>query len=193
MPNDSESLPTPEFITEDWLRSGGFKWHEGHQYVSAVVKAKEKGEVLQPRKHWILWFGAIANREPDGKFRMWSDDEDLGLELAPGHGNDPDWFCWLRSDTAGRYHRFIHLRHVREPREVVAIIVALTNTRWKPENHKYGRIMTDEQVAACEERDKRLDIVIAKQRPWYESEKDEASGPADITDLKINREKMGFV
>lgn len=181
----------PEFITEDWLRSVGFKWHDEHQYCSAVAKAAEKADVLEPRKHWVLWFGAIANRERDGKWSF-AGDEDLGLELCKGLGNDPAWFCWLRSDSSHRYHRFIHIRHLREPREVVMIVVALSGAPWKPQNHRYGRIMTDEQVAWHEDRDHRLDMRLIQSSPWYESEKDDSSGPADITDLKINRQKEGL-
>lgn len=45
-------------ITEDWLRSVGFKWHQLDR---------------QPDKQWLLWLGDAISRTYD----------DLGLELAP--------------------------------------------------------------------------------------------------------------
>jgi hypothetical protein len=49
-------------------------------------------------------------------------------------------FCWLRSDCAGRYHRFIHLRHVANRSDVMALVTAISGRPWTPENHIYGSL-----------------------------------------------------
>lgn len=181
---------TTTAITEDWLRSAGFKWHEEHQYlrVPAIAPAK----LTAPRKHWLLWFGSIANTEPDGRRRMFCGDEDLGIELCQGNDECSWWHCWLRADISHRYSRFLHIRHVRMQHEVIAMVIALSGQPWQPGNHIYGRICSAEEAEHIRDRDQRLDVVIAKGNPWYESEKDEHSSPADITDMRINREKDGY-
>lgn len=96
-------------ITEGWLASVGFKY-------------REPGERQQFR-HWTLTFS-----EPD----------DCGLYLEttmPGWinrngehvGKDRGWFLWL-----GREHKFMHLRHVFETEEIVAIVEALAGQSWVP-------------------------------------------------------------
>jgi len=96
-------------LTEDWLASVGFKY-------------REPGERQQFR-HWTLTFS-----EQDG--------HGLYIEMTmPGWlnsngdhvGADRGWFLWL-----GREHKFIHLRHVFERSEVVALIEALTGQPWVP-------------------------------------------------------------
>ena len=77
-----------ETTTEDWLRAVGFKWHE------------------LPRsggKHWILWFGALHST-------FLASFEDVGIEVAAR--TDGEWHCWLRSDFARKYGRFIHIRPI---------------------------------------------------------------------------------
>src|SRR5688572_9102301 len=99
----------PEPITEDWLREVGFKWHQFDR---------------QPDKHWLLWVGQAC-----GQWGKSTDD--IGVELAPNsYDADTDdltgWFCWLRSDVAHRYSRFIHVRRLRTRDEVIALVAALT-------------------------------------------------------------------
>ena len=138
-----------ELITEEWLASVGFKWHQFER---------------QPTKQWLLWLGRNA--------------EDLGIELAGrahmGPRMDiPAWFCWLRSDTAGRYHRFIHVRYLRFQDEVMDLVRALSGQHWDPDNHWYGAVVTPERAARLRTEDDRLDKKIAREgHPWYESEKD---------------------
>jgi len=92
-------------ISEEWLKEIGFKWHQLDR---------------QPQKHWLLWIGGgFLERQ------MFSGPEDVGLELAPVKADEAEWFCWFRSDTAGRYHRFIHLRHLTSRAELIAIISEL--------------------------------------------------------------------
>ncbi len=121
----TQSPPEPPFelISEDWLMANGFKWHQFDR---------------QPDKHWLLWLGWAV----DGG--MFTTFEDLGIELAPTlHGK---WFCWLRGDSAGRYHRFIHVRHLQETFEVVRLIEAMTGRAFKPENCSGGILRTQEQA-----------------------------------------------
>ena len=154
-------------ITEDWLRSVGFRWH--------TVSGKDPDPPQEP-KHWILWMGGIANIDPaTGKREMFACDEDLGLELSAGFHDDA-WFCWLRADTSSRYSRVLHIRHIRRQEELVQIVEALSGAAWNPENHMYGKIFTAEQIASIRERDKRLDIRIAKASPWSDREKDDSAG-----------------
>lgn len=96
-------------ITEDWLASVGFKYREP--------------EERQPFRHWTLTFF-----EPD--------DYGLYLETTmPGWLNsqgdhinaDGGWFLWI-----GREHKFMHLRHVYEQSEIVALVEALTGQPWVP-------------------------------------------------------------
>lgn len=96
-------------ITEEWLASVGFKYREP--------------EERQQFRHWTLTFS-----EPD--------DHGLYLETtAPGwlnrHGDlvngDSGWFLWI-----GRGQHHFHLRHVYEQSEIVAIVEALTGTKWEP-------------------------------------------------------------
>src|SRR5580700_3412261 len=77
-------------ITEEWLKESGFRWHRLER---------------QPDKHWLLWLGDAMG---DGYMTSY---EDIGIEVAPMFKRQ-EWFCWLRSDCAGQYHRFIHLRHI---------------------------------------------------------------------------------
>ena len=96
-------------ITEDWLASVGFKY-------------RDPGERQQWR-HWTLTFS-----EPD--------DHGMYLETTmPGWlnrlgehvGADQGWYLWL-----GRESRFIHLRHVHEQEEIIAVVEALTGQPWVP-------------------------------------------------------------
>lgn len=151
-------------ITEDWLREVGFKWHQLDR---------------QPHKHWLLWLGD-AIRAKDGSLTSY---EDIGVEVAYGSyaGRDkPDgWFCWLRSDAAGRYHRFIHLRHLDLRAELVAIVEAISGQPWNTENHWYGSLVSPEQSARNRAEHDRLDRKFRRDGyPWSEAEKDDSLGGA---------------
>jgi hypothetical protein len=72
---------------------------------------------------------------------MFTADEDIGIELCSDAPSEPgQWHCWLRSDFAYKYNRFIHIRHLRFQHELIAIIVALSGVPWNPERHLYGAI-----------------------------------------------------
>lgn len=154
-----------DLITAEWLQSVGFRWHQidskfGHM----------------PEKHWVLWLGsAIANRNVD--------TEDLGLELGPdayaGPGKPDEWFCWLRGDTAGRYHRFLHIRHISEQHEVSTLVEALTGQPWNPANHWCGSVQTPERMAYINREKERLDYRFRDHCPkWRDVEKDDSRGRA---------------
>ena len=159
-----------ESITEDWLREAGFKWHQFDR---------------QPQKHWLLWLGNAA-----GQDRITS-SEDLGIELAPAwwpnrHGDDVGnlgaWHCWLRSDTAGRYHRFIHIRYLRTRYELIDLVEALTGQVWDPMNHLFGSVHTPQNAERLRRDFDRLDRQLTTGAPvharWYDVEKDDTRGRA---------------
>lgn len=156
-------------ITEKWLRDSGFKWHQFDR---------------QPDKHWLLWLG-------------WGSDnrsmciQDIGIELAPAwwqnrNGDDVgqvgSWHCWFRSDTAGRYHRFLHVRHVTQINEISKLVEAITGNEWNPDNHFYGNCYTParaEQIRQDLERlDMRLSVGAPTHAKWLEVEKDDTRGRA---------------
>jgi hypothetical protein len=160
----------PALISEDWLRSVGFKWH--------TISGRDPNPPRDP-KHWALWMGNVANYEP-GQIWSFHSDEDLGLELTENTSRDKFWFCWLRADTSSRYSRFLHIRHIRKQADVIQLVEALSGVPWKPENHMYGKIFTTEQVGQIRERDKRLDIRIAKDSQWYKHENDDSAARRHI-------------
>lgn len=148
----------PAPITEDWLREVGFKWHELERFGG---------------KHWLLWLGDAMG---DGRM---VDFEDFGIELASHGPTDERWFCWLRSDTAGRYHRFIHARYLRFQHELVAMIEGLTGQAWDPANNFYGSMRTPSQAARLREEHARLDQRMMRERAkWSDVEKDDSRGRA---------------
>lgn len=153
-------------ITEDWLSSVGFKWHQMDR---------------QPDKHWLLWLGGAI---PD---RITS-FEDLGIELAPRwwknrNGDDigevGSWHCWLRADTAGRYHRFLHVRPLRTAAEVMQLVEALTGQAWDVSNHIYGNVYQPKHAESLRRDMGRLDHHLREERmKWSEVEKDDTRGRA---------------
>jgi hypothetical protein len=153
----SPAAPTP--ITEDWLREVGFKWHEFDR---------------QSTKHWLLWLADAFPR------RMFCDHEDFGIELAADvRGKSEEWFCWLRADTAGRYHRFIHVRYLRYRHELIAMIEGLTGQVWNPANNMYGSMHRPEDAARLRENAERADQRLLRMRAkWQEIEKDDTRGRA---------------
>src|SRR5215469_8044056 len=66
----------------------------------------------------------------------------MGIEVSRSLGDDATWDCWLRRDTAGRYSRFIHIRRVKMPSDVIVPIEALTGQTWDPSNTRYGSMYT---------------------------------------------------
>jgi hypothetical protein len=144
-------------ITEDWLKSAGFKWHQLDR---------------QPDKHWVLFLGAAME---DGITAL----ADIGIEVAPIGSHDDGWFCWLRSDTAGRYSRFIHVRHLYRTTDIIALVEAITGIGWKPENHFYGQVFTQRRADAIRKEQQRMDVrLLHTGYPHAETEKDDTMGRA---------------
>jgi len=103
--------------------------------------------------------------------------EDLGIEVALGR--DGTWFCWLRGDTAGRYHRFIHIRHLRTTDELILLIEGLTGQAWNAANNYYDSIHTSEQAKRIREEHEHMDHRLRKDNcKWAEIEKDDTRGRA---------------
>jgi hypothetical protein len=145
-----------EAISEEWLKSVGFKWHQFDR---------------QPTKQWLLWCGI-----PNQPFNWGVDSQDIGVEVC--QGND-SWFCWLRSDTAHRYSRFLHVRHITTQQELISLVEAVTGLPWKPENHIYGAVCTqafaDHHRAEAERLDRKM---LRNDTKWREIEKDDTRGGA---------------
>lgn len=147
-----------EPITEDWLCAAGFKWHQHER---------------QTTKHWLLWIGEVI-RERNGAMVCY---EDLGIEVAHGAwggpGQSDEWFCWLRSDAAHRYHRFIHLRSLATQDELIAIVEAISGQPWNPDHHIYGSVLGPRAMEAHRRTQARLDVKFRNESaPWYPAEKD---------------------
>lgn len=159
--------PVTEPLTDDWLREVGFKWSQMER---------------QPSKQWILWLGDCVGCDAEGKREMFSDSQDLGIELAAAWypnavggtgGFVGQWFCWLRADTAGLYHRFVHVRHLRYRHELIALIEGLTGQAWDPANNWYGCMLHPTHAAYRRQEAERLDQKMLRERtPWYPAEKD---------------------
>jgi hypothetical protein len=156
---------TDDPITEEWLKSVGFKWHQFER---------------QPSKHWLLWLGSGLREKP-----CMTSYEDIGIELAanvPTRDGEPDWFCWLRSDAAGRYHRFIHLRHLQTRRDVTTLVEAISGRPWTPEHHIYGSLHSPDAADRIRQDLERIDRKMIHESPafykWSEVEKDDTRGRA---------------
>jgi hypothetical protein len=159
-------------ITEDWLKSVGFKFHQLER---------------QADKHWLLWLGD-ATRER----HSFTSFEDIGIELAPcwwknSKGDDAGdlgtWFCWFRSDAAGRYHRFIHIRNLRTIGELVQLIEAIAGQKWNPANNLYGSMRKPEDAERIRREDaQRFDRQLILEsndwHKWSDVEKDDTRGRA---------------
>jgi len=142
-------------ITEEWLKTAGFKWHQSDR---------------QPDKHWLLWLGSAI----PGLMTCY---EDLGIEVAPGRRGS--WFCWLRGDSAGRYHRFIHIRHIENTAQLVRLIEALTGQDWDVSNNIGGSMTTPDQAERIRDEWDRLDRRIRRDASkWSSVEKDDTRGRA---------------
>jgi len=74
-----------ERITEEWLKSVGFKWEQFER---------------QDAKQWLLWIGD-AIREVNGERKLFSGSDDLGIEICAHYRYEnrqpveppQDWFC----------------------------------------------------------------------------------------------------
>ena len=152
-----------QFITEEWLRSLDFKWDQLDR---------------QSSKHWVLWLGRALRDYSEPKGRMFESPEEIGVDLAYGGVRDqiPWWYCWLRSDMAHRFSRFIHLRTLVYQDELVAVVEALTGYPWEPRNHIYGQVWVPEAADRLRAESGRLDKRIAAGSPWSEQEKDNTRG-----------------
>lgn len=150
-------------ITEDYLRSVGFK------YDTPDPRAREL-------KHWTLWISDC--------FEGVSSDS-LAIELAK---SSDDWFCWLRSDVAGRYHRFIHLRHLRFQNELEAMITGITGQQFDPANNWYGSMRSPKSAEYLRKDSERLDLLFNERRcKWDTTERDPDMSPPNLTDRRIAR------
>lgn len=137
----NRTYPTDQMepISDDWLRAADFKWHQFDR---------------QPSKQWVLWIGGAVHGH--------SSDE-LGIEVAE-IGRDGEWFCWIRSDFAGRYSRMLHVRHVKTRGEIMLLFEGLTNVAWNTANHFFGQVWTPEAAARHREETNRIDRRIAASR-----------------------------
>ena len=168
------SAPTEETITEDWLRETGFRWHQIER---------------QTAKQWLLWLGDVTGTRDDGKRRMFSCYEDLGIQVSATwlyENGFPvgieHWSCFVRADYAGRYSRFLFIRYVRTRGELISLCEGLTGQAWNPLNHFAGCMLPPGQAKLRRESDRRLeerlDRKILRQRSWNEMEKDDSRGRA---------------
>lgn len=149
-----------ELITEEWLRASGFKWEQLDR---------------QPGKHWLLWLAPACIDHYEHGRRMFASNDDLGIELAFNDVIDRAyWFCWVRADYAGRYSRFLHVRHMLYQDEVVRLIEALTGRDWHPADAMYGSLRSPEDAARLRKDAERLDQRLARE--W---------GPRACHDKKI--------
>lgn len=144
-----------EPISEEWLSEIGFKWHQLDR---------------QQHKHWLLWLGdALGSRA--------TSFDELGIEVSMG--SDGQWFCWLRSDHAGRYSRFIHIRYIKSQAELIGLIEGVTGLSWQPHNVWCGSLRTPETAQRLLAESDRLDRRMLFDGPkWREVEKDDSRGRA---------------
>lgn len=113
----------------------------------------------------------------------WHTFEDLGIEVSLcicGDGVEEDrWNCWLRSDVAHRYSRFMHIRRISTRAELIRMIEELTGQPWNPASHIYGVMRRPEQAARIRKVQERLDLQLQATRPkWCGIEKDDTRGQA---------------
>jgi len=157
-----------EPITEDWLRASGFKWEQLDR---------------QPTKHWLLWLAPACVDHLEHHRRMFAATEDLGIELAFKDGQSPDWFCWVRADYAGRYSRFLHVRHMIYQYEVVQLIEALTGREWKPEDVLYGAFRSPKEADSLRKDSESLHQRLARE--WGPRALRDTNKPNDESQIGI--------
>ena len=145
----SRNRKTTAEITEESLRSLGFKYHE-----------------VQGRKHWLLWIAEAI--KPVYSDLLLNSREDLGVELsAMDLASDlmPLWHCWIRADYSGRYSRFLHVRYMKHVGEIPSLITGLIGYPFDPANAYYGSLLTPENAARARQRDER-DLHRQLAREW---------------------------
>lgn len=145
-------------LSEEWLKSVGFKWDQLDR---------------QPTKHWTLWLGNAV----DDNTRM-ADSSDIGVELATRSVyDDGSWHCWLRSDVAHRYCRFIHVRVLRTRRDLMEVIFGLTGREFDPDDCFYGSFLSHDRANRARAEAKRFDMLLLQtSAPWNDVEADEHRG-----------------
>lgn len=143
-----------EPITEEWLKSVGFRWDEWER---------------SGGKHWTLWCGGLGDERAFASF------EDLGVELAVCVNPAWGWSCWLRSDCSHKYARFIHIRHMKVRGDVIRLVVALTDQDWNPANHLYGSVRTQKEAEYIRATEDRLDRRVMKTNTWKKHERDDSA------------------
>lgn len=157
-----------EIISEEWLRASGFKWEQLDR---------------QPSKHWILWLAPACIDPVETTRRLFASTEDLGIELAVNDGSQSFWYCWLRADYAGRYSRFLHVRHMLYASEVVRLIEAVTGRKWNPQDVLYGAFRDPETARRLREDAERLDQRLARE--WGPRALAETKKPNDANQIGV--------
>lgn len=164
-------------ITEEWLKASGFKWAQLDR---------------QLHKHWILWLGdAVRENGGDNSFTSY---EDIGIEITPNWwlnsagervNDNGRWFCWLRSDAAGLYHRFIHIRHMSLQIDVVRFVEAITGQPWTPEWHVGGSCRGPKGAEQMRKYAQRADVdLMVHGHPWHDIERDPDRAGANTATLR---------
>jgi hypothetical protein len=151
-------------ITEDWLREVGFK------YDTPDPRHREL-------KHWTLWFGDCIEG---------NHGNDLAIELSQNRSED--WFCWLRSDMAHRYHRFIHVRHMKLQEDLIRLIEGVSGQTWDPANNAYGVMRSPKSAESLRKESERLDMYFNERNcKWNTTERDPDMSKPNLTDRRIAR------
>lgn len=153
----SDKAMTNELITEEWLRSVGFKWHQLERQLT---------------KHWLLWLGDAVREK-----NSFTSYDDLGIVVTARSPTDTSqWYCWLRADYSGIMSRFIHVRHIHTQAELITLCEALTGQKWNPENNLYGSMRKPDHAKYLREESERLDRKIVRDMKWRDIEKDDSIG-----------------
>jgi hypothetical protein len=158
----SELTAERERITEEWLRANGFRWHQLER---------------QCHKMWTLWLGdAVAGENGFSSY------EDLGVEVANCGGTcvfTDKWNCWLRSDYAHRYSRFVHIRNVKFVDELAALVEGVTGLPFDAANNVNGCAYRRRDAERLLQTEERLDLRWLREcRKWYLIEEDDSRGRA---------------
>ena len=74
---------------------------------------------------------------------------------------------------AGKYSRFLHVRHLSRQEEVVALIEALTGRKWNPADVFYGAMRSPEEAEYLRRDALRLDQRLGRE--WGARVEDDAA------------------
>src|SRR6185295_1646866 len=88
--------------------------------------------------------------------------DDLGIEVSEPDSRGEWRHCWLRADYAGRYTRFIHIRHVRTMDEIALLFTGCTCLPWEPINHFFGVAYDQRRADQQRKEQDRFDRRIAR-------------------------------